>query len=115
MTREYRHLSKTWYGEASLNAMKDEKIEDQILIGMYDEDGGTDGEFAISWIDFHNDRVPSPRIEIFDDAWKVAFHMFGDVLMELAKYDRGNIPPEKVCGILKSCGIVDATEYEGKG
>ena len=106
-TRKFTHLSRAWYGEACLRDRLAGCV-DEITIGMYDlTGGGTSGEFAIRWIELGGENVP--RLEAFSDSWD-ALGQFRDLLAELARLDSTNPTPSKICEVLVSLGIEDATE-----
>lgn len=102
MIRGYHWSNKAWCASV-LNLKKQE-----INFGLYDKQGGTDGEMKITWVELGLKKVP--KLEIFDDAWKV-LHSFSDVLAKLSDYDNKNIPPETFVEILQSCGFEDLTKY----
>ncbi len=104
MFRAFTHLSRSWYGETCLAG---QKYLDEVMFGMYDEDGGTTGEMSVKWYDLGRKRTP--RLECFDDSWEILSGM-KDVLDEMAKVDSEDIAPEKFCKILLSCGFKDMTE-----
>ena len=85
-------------------------FEHEIMIGMYEKDGngGTDGEFAITWRHLGNDLVP--KLEAFDDSWSVLVKEFSDVLEYMSSIDGDNISPSSFAEHLKSLGLVDLTK-----
>lgn len=103
-TRQFRQLSRAWYGSANLQL--NSEVVDEITAGFYDEEGGTTGEFTIKWIVLAGQKTP--QLCVFDDAWD-ALWQFRDVLEKLAELDGTNPTPEKVCSIFVSCGVEDTT------
>lgn len=83
---------------------------DQIMFGMYGEDGdsGTIGEMSMEWIVL--DRRYVPQLHVFDDAWKV-LASFSDLIYKLGEVDDQNISPEQFVNILKTCNFKDFTQY----
>lgn len=77
----------------------------EIMIGFYYEEGGTDGEFAIRW------RDVAPRLEVFEDAWK-ALKQMPELLDLLAQMDGKNITPKELSSELLKIGFKDYTERE---
>jgi len=69
-------------------------------------DGGTTGEFDIHWFELAGARVP--KLCVYDDAWS-ALWQFRDVLEALKDIDGQSAPPEKICELLVSCGVHDAS------
>lgn len=106
--RQFISLSRSWYAEANMREWK--PGEDEIMVGLYDEEGGggTKGEFSIHW--YNLGTYLAPQIEIFNDAWKSAFQYFQDVLTELSDLSGDRPSPEEVEKILIDRGVKDATE-----
>lgn len=77
---------------------------DEITIGFYD--GGTTGEFCITWVTLAGRTVP--QLRVYDDAWS-ALAGFKDVLDALAEIDGTSPSPEEVKALLRKCGVVDMT------
>jgi hypothetical protein len=77
------------------------------MIGDYPEDGGTDGEFAIRWVDVGLAR-PTAQLQAFDDSWHLLAQMGAFLFSELEE----NMIPEDVVRALKSEGFEDLTAYE---
>ncbi|MDE1407021.1 hypothetical protein [Bacillus licheniformis] len=46
--------------------LKNASYVDEITIGLYSEDEGTEGEFAIKWF---KDEELGARLEAYDDSW----------------------------------------------
>lgn len=92
---------KSWYADAI-----GEKKE-YIIIGMYTEDGGTQGEFRIEW------EKLGIRLKAYNDSWETLSQMPESINL-LAKIQRsGNEPSiEEFADLLKSLGYIDRTEYE---
>lgn len=82
---------------------------DEINIGFYHPDGGTTGEFQITWSELAGNIVP--RLEVFDDGWHALFQ-FNDMLEQMAKVDGENIKPGDFCKLLVALGIEDMTKPE---
>lgn len=109
--RQFIILSQAWYSETTLTKEQREAGEDQIMVGFYCPDGGTSGEFEIRWEPLQGGIVA--RIHAFDDAWS-AMAGFIDVIQKLgnltSEIDAPSPTVEQVVEILKSCGVVDATD-----
>lgn len=101
--RGFHHFSAAWYGKARWPGTDE---IDRITIGMFPPEGGTLGEFNITWIELSGRSVP--QLRVFDDAWQ-ALPLFADVLADLAKHDNERIAPARVCEILIACGVADLT------
>jgi len=106
-TRGFTHYSEAWYSKTS-GPMAD-GTADEIMIGMYDlEGGGTTGEFGVRWIVLNDRDDPSPRLEVFNDAWD-ALSRFGDLLQVMASIDSRRVSPREFADILRALGIKDLT------
>jgi len=82
----------------------------EIMIGLYDGNGGLMYELAVRWHNLGKDIVP--RLEIFDDAWYFLVTQYGkDLFEQLAKYNDLNIGQTHFVTILKSIGFKDLTQY----
>ena len=104
--RQFIQLSRAWYAEANL---RDVDYSDKITIGFYHPEGGTTGEFEISFSELGGRTVP--KLIAFDDSWSALFN-FGDLIEKMADIDDRCISPEKFCELLKSLGIEDNTPEE---
>ena len=82
---------------------------DEITIGIYSGEGGTEGEFAVRWSELGQNVVP--LLVAWDDAWGV-LHEFRDVLSAMRSVADRNISPADMCKLLESCGVEDATPTE---
>jgi len=75
--------------------------ENEIWVGDYEPDGGTDGEMTIGWSD------GDPKLTVFDDAWSLLGHpMFAQLFAELGKTPRPATIGQ-VVDVLKACGFQD--------
>lgn len=108
MKRGFYHLSKAWYNKVALEKAK---YKDEVLFGIYCDEGGTDGEMSVRWYDLANKSTP--KLECFDDAWLVLSQL-KDVIDEMAKVDSQDINPEEFCRLLLRCGFEDLTPTERK-
>lgn len=98
--------SQAWYAGNLNRGSVDDEV-DSISIGMYAEEGGTDGEFAITWCKLGGALVP--KLEVFDDGWRV-LSQFPQLLVELAALDNQNVTPERMAALLLRLGFADLTE-----
>jgi len=110
--RKFTYSTKAWYAN---NLKQRSDFEDEISIGLYSEQGGTAGEFAIRWYKLGDSKGASPRLECFNDAWKVLYKDFGDLLELLSIVDGLNITPNGLIKHLKAFDIEDKTEYDYPG
>ncbi|CAB5305244.1 hypothetical protein IST455A_05836 [Burkholderia multivorans] len=108
--RYFIHLTRAWYGEATLWQVP---FLDEVTFGLkLRAEQGTVGEAAVRW--FQLDRMIAPRLEIFDDAWAV-FSTFGDLVEQLGRVPSGSrrsIGPVAFCRLLEGCGFDDLTPLE---
>lgn len=100
--RGFYHVSKSIYADGK--TWKNGEF-DEITMGFYHPDGGTTGEFCITWTQL------GPQLRVFDDAWS-ALSGFSDLLGVLATHDGESLTPEAVITLLKELGIEDETPYE---
>ena len=104
--RKYVHLSHAWYAPSCLPGRE---FADEVLLGLYDEEGGTAGELAVRWYALGN-RMAT-RLEIFDDAWGL-MPQLQDLVDQLAKVGGSTLSPKEFCRMLTFCGFEDATPKE---
>ena len=102
--RQFYHLSKAWYKD--IPEVRD--YIDEVMFGSYYEDDGCEGEMCMRWYNLREDRMPTPRLEVFDDCFKV-LNDFKDVIQKLSGYTDKKIQPEEFCKLLIGCGFKDRT------
>ena len=101
--RGFHHFNEAYYAK---NVRLPEGVSDEIMVGLYDTDGGTTGEFAIRWVNVSGREVP--QLQAFSDSWK-ALGEFKDLLTVMENIE-GYVTPEKFCKLLVSLGVVDLTD-----
>jgi hypothetical protein len=107
--RGFSLFSAAWYAG---NARPDVRgMVDEVIFGYFSPDGGTSGEIAMRWYDLERGELPSPRLEVFCDAWH-GLKTFRDVIAALADHDEERITPAQFCDILLACGFEDQTPRE---
>lgn len=104
--RGFTQLSKAWYGDANL---KNSEMIDRFSIGFYHPEGGTTGEFLISYEELGGKIIP--RLQAFDDGWDALFN-FSDLIEAMSKIDDKNISPDDFNKLLVSLGIEDMTPVD---
>lgn len=102
--RGYSHYNEAWY------AVLEDCGGDEIMIGLNHREGGTVGEFAIRWHELGQCLVP--RLEAFNDSWKILVGHFADLLAVLPEFHDANITPKAMCQVLDQLGIEDQTPRE---
>jgi len=107
-TKSFVHVARAWYAKPNLEGRD---FVDEITFGLYDDQGGTQGEIAVRWYTLAGER-PAPRLEAFDDSWRVLAAL-PDVLAALAVQNDRSISPEGFCRLLLGCGFEDRTPEEG--
>ena len=100
----FHQLSRAWYGETIPSIYLDE-----FNIGLYDQEGGTTGEFKIVWKKLCGEYVP--RLNAYDDSWD-ALYQFNDLLKYMASIDDQNVSPDAFCKKLIELGFEDLTRTE---
>ncbi len=78
-----------------------------IQIGMYYEDGSTDGEFSVAW-----DGI-GIQLRAYDDSWEVLSHM-PELIDLMGRIQIEELRPtvQEFAGMLKGIGFKDITERE---
>jgi len=103
MFKGFYWLSKSWYRETTLAGTD---LIDEIMIGIYDGQGGSNGEFAIRWQKSRYFKNKAIKIEIFNDAWHLLreFKYLFQALSELKEPE-----PNEIVELLKRLGFKDLT------
>ena len=101
---------EAWYRMAS--------EKPRIMIGLYYDDGGTDGEFSIRWETLGDKLVP--QLCMFTDSWKCLNSPdFVRIAKWMERHDstktRRYVTPEEVKAALLEAGLVDRTERKRPG
>lgn len=107
MVRGFYWHSQAWYG--STVPVGRDNATDCINIGFYDPDGGTTGEFSITWHVLGSGV--HPRLNVFDDAWHALAQM-PDLISALADMDSTDPSPAEVAALLVGFGFRDLTRRE---
>lgn len=103
----FYQYSRAWYGK--LNKLRIRDCVDDIMFGYYSPEGGTSGEMAMRWYKLENNKLPSAKLEVFEDTFET-LNSFKDLIEELAKWENKNIQPDQFCELLKQFGFIDKTE-----
>lgn len=99
--RGFHYSSKAWYAKAN----EQEGVVDSIMVGYYDTDGGTAGEFEIIW-----SRLAGKLVYIvksYSDSLN-ALTGFSDVLATA----KDGMTADEFVTHLKECHVEDLTEYK---
>ncbi len=97
--------SEAWYKDV----IKIISEKPHIQIGMYYENGSTDGEFRIVWDDI------GIQLRAYNDSWEVLSHMPELIdLMGRIQIKELNPTIEEFAEMLKGIGFKDITERERK-
>lgn len=107
--RGFYHTSAAWYGKT---IQLPDRAVDEVMVGLYPEDGGTNGEFSVKWYELAGKATP--KLEVYDDAW-AALAQFRDLLDAMADVAGKDITPHELCYILIECGMADLTERVAPG
>lgn len=106
MIRGFHWSTRAWYSSVAGSD------KPEVVFGMYHpSEGGTTGEMAMRWHNLSGGDYNVPRLEVFDDAWRV-LRAFDDVLERLAHVDGQNITEGEFVALLLECGFTDLTEYD---
>lgn len=97
--------SEAWYKDV-LNIMSEKP---HIQIGMYYENGSTDGEFRIVWDDI------GIQLRAYDDSWEVLSHM-PELIDLMGRIQIEELKPtiSEFAEMLKGIGFKDITKRERK-
>lgn len=109
--RNTHHVKGFYVSHKSWYAPSLPKREAEIMVGLYHPEGGTSGEFGIRWMEVG--KKLTPRLEIFDDAWKMFFANFAE-LSALATLTE-DATDDDVIALLLRLGYIDRTEYVQPG
>lgn len=107
--RGFTQLSRAWYADANLIGSG---IVDKITVGFYHPEGGTTGEFSISWVRLAGKVIP--KLVCYDDGWNALFE-FKDMLEFMAGVDDEDISANNFSDALISLGIEDMTKETENG
>lgn len=107
MRKGFYWVNKNWY---YTGALLSENAEDRITIGVYPEDGGTQGEFSICWKRLGKSDI-YPKLSVWDYGWKALSRM-PDLIQLLGALGSKGVSVEKFVESLKELGYIDLTEYE---
>lgn len=99
------YMSNLAYYAKVLN--KEDRFE--TMIGVYSEEDGLDGEFAIRWHELGAEDVP--RIEAFNDSW-ASLCAVPELLEFFKEHDGKNITQEYLAKNLIRMGFEDVTVYD---
>jgi hypothetical protein len=78
--------------------------EEEIYFGFYHKDGSTVGELRVRWYKIGNEGQLAPKLEVFNDAFKVLL-MMPDLLEWFGKKDSINFTPAEFMEALKKLGF----------
>lgn len=101
--RGFTILSESWYRRQAVEP----GTLDEIIVGMYDPDGGSSGEFLIRWLMVAYELTPF--LKAFNDSW-YALQKFGDLLTWMGSIDNQRITPKEFAEKLRTMGINDLTK-----
>ncbi|MBK8150843.1 MAG: hypothetical protein IPK58_22230 [Acidobacteria bacterium] len=117
MRRGFYRTSLAWYTTTTPPYWN----TNEILFGLYGDDGKCDGEMGMRWHDLGASSIGSgpramsrnhvARLECFEDAFLV-LAQFGDVIERLAQTQ--NISEPEFANVLLECGFTDLTQYKEK-
>jgi hypothetical protein len=100
------HISSETYYYNSLKSVLDSEVAEKLHIGFYEKDGGTDGEFSLSFsLDSNGNKVVS-NSTIFTDGYN-AFLIFLSIIQS---EDLENLTFDTILSALKKSNAVDFTK-----
>ncbi|MFK5948104.1 MAG: hypothetical protein QM500_04970 [Methylococcales bacterium] len=101
--RGFFQLSKAWNGFPQIDK---NKLHEELLIGLYDSEGNTTGQFKVRWTLLEGKVFP--KFSAWNDGWKALSH-FQDMLSSMEDIKYKYCTPEEFCKMLISHGIKDMT------
>ena len=101
--KAFVHSTEAWYYDA---IAQDLDWVDEVVVGMFADDGCTSGEFIFRWERLAGSIVV--RLYAFNDAWS-ALRNCSDLIDWMAEVDELNPCPEEFCAALKEMGYKDIT------
>lgn len=99
-------FTEAWWAESQ---RPQEGAAEEIMVGDYDPDGGTTGEFAVRWYNLQG-RL-TPRVEMFHDSWQL-FREWPEFFDALAHISYFSAQPEYFRVWLEAQGFKDMTPRE---
>jgi hypothetical protein len=101
MKRKYFNSDESWYAK-----LPHYTPYDDIIFGMYDEDGSCEAEMTMNWTD-----GIGAKLNVWDEAFGVLIQ-FNDVIVAVAEHRKTNdkLTKQDFIKILESCGFEDSTE-----
>lgn len=106
LKRGFYQLSKSWYANVFLK--DNSNLIDDVMIGLFSKDGGTDAEFKVEWTLLADDIAV--QLKVFDDAWRI-LPQFQDLLNWMSSLQREPTPIEFVQK-LEKLEIENLTNYQ---
>ncbi len=94
MRKEFIHLKRAWYAKQNLESLAKDSIVDEVSIQCVTEKGKCMGEFTVKWHRLSDIGPDTPRLDVFNEAWKVLFKL-PEFIKMLAKFNEKDISPEK--------------------
>jgi len=84
---------------------------DEVMFGLYAPGDGCDWELGMRWRDLGASVGPTPRLEVFRDAWEAFEHpVFQRLFEDLRTWrDRFDTSIDSFCELLTEHGFVDDT------
>ncbi len=105
MNLGYHIFSETYYFNSLKSVLKPNIVE-EIHIGFYEENNGSEGEFSLSFtLDSHGNKIVS-NSTIFTDGYN-AFLIFMSIIKD---EDLENLTFDKILAALKKSNAVDFTK-----
>lgn len=106
--RGFVHCSEAYYG---LQQSPGHPVLDVLMVGVYHPEGGTSGEFSVSWLNLKNAGEVMVQLEVTNDAWGI-LPIFQDVLNWMARLGGRSPSPQEFADALRNLGVTDLTPRE---
>lgn len=104
--RGFYWTKKAWYSKRSML----EHHKHEVMFGLYCEDGGTNGEAAMHWVDLGTYGLAA-RLEAFQDSWEMLASM-PDLVAKLGELNGKRVTEEQFIETLLELGFEDITPYD---
>jgi hypothetical protein len=107
MVKGFIHAAESWHAKTTLPYGR---VVDDVMIGLYDTNGGCEYEFKIAWERLCNSNTP--KIEVYGEAWQGMMINHKD-LLEFLHMSDNSLTPDQLIEFLKAKDYVDLTERVG--
>lgn len=99
----------TCYSRQSYAGISPLDAEDEIMLGLYHQEGGCLCELGISWHNLNNELVP--RMHMYSDAWRLLQTPTFQLVLDQLTWERESLLTlDDVSALLIKCGFTDKSD-----